>query len=145
MGNRQHKFKRNRSTSTHSAELQSILGIALNKNEFIHMSSLDPSSAFDIVNLNLLLKRLEMIRLPNFIINDLLLGTVLESILGSVMYAIFMPSVFGLENMFVFEDDSFIPRWDKSLPKLIKQLEKSFKAITNCLRQSDIKVNSANT
>ncbi len=63
-GSNQHGFKRKRSKSTLSAELLSIIGRALDENECLLMASLDPSSSFDIVSTNLLMKRLIIIGLP---------------------------------------------------------------------------------
>jgi hypothetical protein len=54
----QHGFKKRRITSTLSVELQSVISRA----------SLDLSSAFDVVNINLLLKRLRIVGLPNDLI-----------------------------------------------------------------------------
>ena len=53
-GNKQHGFKRRRSTSTAGLELQSEITRALDSNQYTLMASLDLSSAFDIVNIELL-------------------------------------------------------------------------------------------
>ena len=68
-GVKQHGFKRRRSTSTAGLELQSEIARALDSNKFTLMASLDLSSAFDIVNVNLLLKRLSIVGLPTDVIN----------------------------------------------------------------------------
>jgi hypothetical protein len=85
--------------------LQSIIGRALNEDKFMLVASLNLSPAFDIVNTNLLIKRLKIVRLPedvidlievwlkersyyvsidgvNYVLFDLLLGTVQGFILG---------------------------------------------------------------
>jgi hypothetical protein len=41
---------------------------ALDDNEYVMVASLDLSSAFDVVNINLLVKRLRIICLPNDVI-----------------------------------------------------------------------------
>ena len=112
-GINQHGFKRKRSTSTLTLHLQSIIGRALNEDKFVLVASLNLSAAFDIVNTNLLIKRLKIVRLPedvidlievwlkessyyvsidgiNSVLLDLLLGTVQGSILGPVLYALFV-------------------------------------------------------
>jgi hypothetical protein len=61
----QHGFKRNRSTSTLSAELLSMISRSLDNDEFVLVSSLDLSSAFDVVNIDLLIKRLVILGLPD--------------------------------------------------------------------------------
>ena len=67
-GTKQHGFKRKKSTSTAGLEIQSEIARALDSNKYTLMASLDLSSAFDIVNIKLLLKRLEIVGLPSDII-----------------------------------------------------------------------------
>jgi hypothetical protein len=90
-----------------------MIARALENNDYILLSSFDLSSAFDVVNVELLLKRMWIIGLPDYIIKlvnvwvydrlyyvskggenscmfDLLLGTVLGSVLGLVLYALFV-------------------------------------------------------
>ena len=63
-GRKQHGFKRKRSTSTAGLELQSEIARALDSNQYTLMASLDLSSAFDIVNVDLLMERLKIVGLP---------------------------------------------------------------------------------
>ena len=163
-GANQHGFKKQRSTSTLAMELQSIISRALDDDKYVLMSSLDLSSAFDIVNINLLIKRLKIIGLPadvttlirvwlsnrlyyvsldgsNSVLFDLLLGTVQGSILGPVLYAIFVSPLFALEELFGFADDTFIPRMGDCLSALIFDMEKSLEAITKWMKQSGLKIN----
>jgi hypothetical protein len=85
------------------------------------MASLDISSAFDLVNIELLLKRMRIIGLPNDVVNlisvwlkqksysvsingkilelfDLLLGTVQGSILVPVLYSSIISPIFDIEE-----------------------------------------------
>jgi hypothetical protein len=48
--------------------LQSIIARALDNDEFVLVASLDLSSAFDMVNIPLLLKRMSIIGLPHDVI-----------------------------------------------------------------------------
>ena len=57
-GETQHGFKKERSTSTASMSIQMALAKALEQGHFALMASLDLSSAFDVVDINLLLKRI---------------------------------------------------------------------------------------
>ena len=107
-GVNQHGFKKNQSTSTLSAKLLSDIARALYDDNYVIVASLDLSSAFDLVNIKLLIKRLTIIGLPNDVIQlikvwlihrpyyvsidgnnsilfDLLLGTLQGSILGPVL------------------------------------------------------------
>ena len=63
-GTEQHGFKTKRSTNTAGLVLQSVLSHSLNNNNYALMASLDLSAAFDVVNIELLLKRLKNIGLP---------------------------------------------------------------------------------
>ena len=65
---KQHGFKKNHSTSTLSANLQSLIARALEEDEMVLLASLDLSAAFDLVNIDLLIKRLEIVGLPQDII-----------------------------------------------------------------------------
>ena len=57
-GNPQHGFKKNRSMATADLTLQSIIAHHLDSDEIVSMASMDLSASFDIVNVDLLLKRL---------------------------------------------------------------------------------------
>ena len=59
-GKQQHGFKRNKSTATAGALLQSIISRAADDNNYVIMASLDLSMAFDLVNVELLVKRLRI-------------------------------------------------------------------------------------
>ena len=54
-GKHQHGFKRNKSTATAGALLQSIISRAADDKCYVVMASLDLSMAFDMVNTNLLI------------------------------------------------------------------------------------------
>ena len=167
-GNNQHGFKRKRSTSTLSMELQSLIARALDEDKFVLLSSLDLSAAFDIVNIDLLLKRLTIIGLPCDVINlisvwlkersyyvsidginsvmfDLLLETVQGSILGPVLYAIFVSPIFDIDFALAFADDNFIPKINTCKIDLVKDMEKSLTAVTKWLKESGLKVNDSKT
>ena len=167
-GTNQHGFKKAHSTSTLSAEIQSLIARALDDDEYVLLASLDLSSAFDLVDVNLLLKRLKKIGLPSDLIDlisvwlknrsfyvsidgqnstlfDLLLGTVQGSILGPILYAIFVSPMFDLCDLSSFADDNFIPRCNKDLPSLVTDMERSLDSITKWLIQSGMKVNNNKT
>ena len=54
-GKQQHGFKKNKSTATAGALLQSIISRAADENCYVVMASLDLSMAFDLVNVDLLI------------------------------------------------------------------------------------------
>ena len=67
-GRQQHGFKRKKSTATAGALLQSLIARAADENCFVVMASLDLSMAFDMVNMELLVKRLMIMGMPNDLI-----------------------------------------------------------------------------
>jgi hypothetical protein len=69
MGKNQHSFKHKRSTSTLCSQLQSIIAQALCEDKYPLIASLDLSSAFDIINVNLLIKRLKIMGMPGDLID----------------------------------------------------------------------------
>ena len=167
-GNEQHGFKPNRSTNTAGLLLQSILSHSLDQNNYALMASLDLSAAFDVVNIELLLKRLKIIGLPadlckliriwlenrlfyvtidgcNSYLTATNAGTVQGSILGPILYAIFVSPLFDIENMTNYADDNYIIRWNKCIEALISDMEKSLEAITKWLRDSGLEENTDKT
>ena len=57
-----------KSTLTLGLEIQSLIARALDDNNFVLVASLDLSAAFDVVNVNLLLKRSKIVGLPDDIV-----------------------------------------------------------------------------
>ena len=55
-GKEQHGFKKSKSTATAGALLQSLIGRAADNNCYVVMASLDLSCAFDLVNIELLIR-----------------------------------------------------------------------------------------
>ena len=130
------------------------------------VASLALSSAFDMVNIDLQLKCIRIIGLPNDVISlitvclnermnyvsidivnsvlyDLLLGTVQVLFLGLIIYSLFVSPLFYVESLLSFVDDSYISIADKCFPELIKDMQKTLEAITKWLRKSGLKPNQA--
>ena len=109
----QHGFKRGKITTTAALSIQSALDLG----QYALLANLDLSSAFDVVNINLLLKRMRIAGLPDDVIrlveiwlsgrkyyvtvngthsfirlSDL--GMVQGSILGPFLYALFVSPLF---------------------------------------------------
>ena len=132
------------------------------------MASLDLSAAFDVVNVELLLKRLRIIGLPmdlidlvskwlttrylyvtidgvNSYMHETDVGTVQGSILSPILYAMFVSPLFDLVDLTLYADDNYIVRWNTVLQLLIDDMCRSLEMITKWLRQSGLKVNDAKT
>jgi hypothetical protein len=110
-----------RGTAKLSIDFQSMISRTLVNDEYVLLSNLDLSSAFDLVDKNLLIKRLKIIGLPNDLVN--------------------LKSFFLL----AFADDIFILKWNKYIPSLIDSMEKTIEAITKWLKYSRLVVNEAKT
>jgi hypothetical protein len=137
----------------------SIIAHHVDQNELVGMASLDLSVAFDMVNIKLLQKRLKnhvhLIKLwledrslydgKNSMLLELLCETVQESILGPILYAIFVSPLFDLHNLTNFADDNFKLRWSRHMPQFIADLERSLEAITKWLRGIGLAVNDSKT
>ena len=167
-GKPQHGFKKGHSTASLGLLIQSLLSNALDQNQYALMASLDLSAAFDVVNIGLLIKRLDIVGIPADVVS--LIGTWLSerifyvsvdgdnsyfiamntgilqgSILGPILYAIFVAPLFDLEKLSNYADDNFIIRWNSSIEELIIDMQRSLEAITKWLRESGLMVNEAKT
>jgi hypothetical protein len=72
---------------------------------------------------------------------DLFLGMVQGSILGPILYAIFVSPLWDLIPCLSFADDSYLPKSNKVLPQLLKDMKKSLETMTKWLKKSELKVN----
>jgi hypothetical protein len=167
-GEQQHGFKKNRSTITAGLTIQSIISREMDGDNFVVMSSLDLSAAFDLVNLDLLLKRLKKMGLPKDVIsllevwlrnrffyveanghNSMVLnsdiGTVQGSILGPILYALFLRPLYDLEKLTTFADDNYVIGSHKEKDLALKELGEKLARIVKWLKESGLKVNEKKT
>ena len=167
-GDQQHGFKKNKSTATAGLLLQSIIAKHVDKNELVAMASLDLSAAFDLVNTKLLIKRLKILGLPMDVVDlvkiwledrsfyvsvdgknsklmDLVCGTVQGSILGPILYAMFVSPLFDLHDLTNFADDNFIIRWSSCRAGLRTDIERTLESISVWLKGSGLAVNESKT
>ena len=164
----QHGFKKNRGTVTAGLQLQSLISRALDDNNFVAMASLDLSAAFDMVNIDLLLKRMKIMGLPddltdlisvwlrdrsfyvsvnghNSTLYDLLLGTVQGSVLGPVLYAIFISPLFDLEDLLAFADDNYTIKVRNDIQTAKIAIESSLSTICKWMKDSGLRINESKT
>ena len=167
-GKPQHGFKKNHSTTTIGLVLQSLIINALDQDQFALMASVDLSAAFDVVNVRLIVKLLDIIGIPSDVVSLIELwlteklfyvsikgdnscltlsdtGTIQGSILGPILYAIFVAPLFDLETLSNYADDNYIVRWNPHIESLIVDMKKTLKSITKWLKDSGLKVNEAKT
>ena len=76
---------------------------------------------------------------------DVLLGTVQGSVLGPVLYAIFISPLFDLEDLSAFADDNYAIKIDRDLTALKISMENTIANISNWMRSSGLKVNEEKT
>ena len=164
----QHGFKKQKSTATAGMILQTIISSHVDLNKYVMMASLDLSAAFDIVDIKLLLKRLRIVGLPEDIVGlievwlsdrsyfvsvngknsrliDLSHGTIQGSILGPILYAIYVSPLFDLTDLTNFADDNFALVWSDSVPELIIEMQTKLEMVVEWLRKSGLKVNESKT
>ena len=167
-GKQQHGFQKNKSTLTAGLLLQSLIAGALDDDNYVALASLDLSAAFDIVDVRLLLKRLQIIGLPGDVIklieiwlkeryfyvsingvdSDIKVtwfGIVQGSILGPVLYAIFISPLFDIENLTCFADDKFPLVYSRNREVVIDLMERKLLIIISWLSHSGMKVNEQKT
>ena len=167
-GKSQHGFKKSKSTETAGLIIQSLIARALDRGDYSIMASVDLTAAFDVVNIDLLIRRLKIIGMPDDVITMiniwlrdrsflvevngevslvklLLCGVVQGSILGPILYAIFVSPLFDISKLTNYADDNFVVRWHSQIQPLISLIEHDLGVMVNWLRGSGLKVNESKT
>ena len=167
-GDNQHGFKKNRSTLTAAAEIQSKIAALMDQDQYVAMASLDLSAAFDVVDVQLLLKRLRTMGIPEDVTNllemwlterqfyvevrqncsqyyDSNCGTVQGSILGPVLFSLFVSPLLEKENLTSYADDSYLARGSKNKEEALRRLQFQLERVKKWLTGSGLKVNVEKT
>ena len=167
-GTHQHGFKKGHSTVSAMLEIQDRLATGLDKGKYGAMMSLDLSAAFDVVNHNKLFKILKKKGLPcglvqiikewltrrrfyvevngtNSTFLNITCGTLQGSVLGPVLFALFMSPIYDLVEMITYADDSYIISMDKCINRAISKVKMKVEIAINWLTQNGMKVNTTKT
>jgi hypothetical protein len=167
-GESQHGFKKGRSTVTALKEIQSQIARKIDEGQYVAMGSLDLTAAFDVVNVDLLMKRLTTLGLPSdwldlleawlkdraafvevsidrSMLYDVNIGTVQGSILGPVLFSLFVSPVFGLNNIVAYADDTYTITSSRTKENAVVELGKALTTISMWFKSSGLKVNEGKT
>ena len=167
-GKSQHGFKAKHSTLTAGLCIQSLIARALDGDMNVLMASLDLSAAFDVVNIDLLLERLRIIGLPpdvvelidiwlvgryfyvsidgnNSYVRSSQAGTVQGSILGPILFSLFVSPLLDLAKITLFADDNYVLVWNKHIADLSIEMSAKLALIIKWFKDSGLKVNESKT
>ena len=167
-GKSQHGFKSNHSTLTAGLRIQSLIARAVDDDMSALMASLDLSAAFDVVNIELLLERLKILGLPpdvvtlidvwlkgryfyvsldgdNSFVHESNTGTVQGSILGPILFSLFVSPLIDLAKITLFADDNYVIVWNKHRGDLIIEMTAKLSLIIKWFKDSGLKVNESKT
>ena len=167
-GKMQHGFKKGKSTVTALKEIQSQIATKIDQGYYVAMGSLDLSAAFDVVNVDLLIMRLKTFGLPadwivlleawlrdraafvevsvdRSMLYKVNIGTVQGSILGPVLFSLFVSPMFGLNNIVAYADDTYTITSAKEKGKVITDVGDALTRISLWFQNSGLKVNEEKT
>ena len=167
-GTTQHGFKKGKSTVTALKEIQSQIARQIDQGYYVAMGSLDLSAAFDVVNINLLIRRLTTLGLPSdwmalleawlrdraafveistdrSMLYDVDIGTVQGSILGPVLFSLFIAPALGLSNVVAYADDTYIIISGPTKDRVAMDIGTALTEISTWFKNSGLKVNEDKT
>jgi hypothetical protein len=166
--NQQHGFRKGKSTITAVIKLQRIISTHMYMDEYVAVASLDLSAAFDVVNVELLLKRLKVMGMPEdlvmlltswltdraayvevggecleyFLVRE---GTVQGSVLGLILFNLFIRPLLETANCPAYADDSYYCGYSRNKWSALEILQQRINAAVKWMADSGLKVNLEKT
>ena len=167
-GKGQHGFKRGKSTITALKAIQSQIANGIEGGLYVAMGSLDLSAAFDVVNTDLLMVRLATLGLPRdwlelldvwlreraafveisaerSMLYNINIGTVQGSVLGPVLFSLFIAPVLSLTNIVAYADDNYVVTTGKTRQEASNSIGKALTLASMWFKNSGLKVNEGKT
>ena len=167
-GSKQHGFKKNHSTVTAMMEIQDRISEAVDNGKNAAMISIDLSAAFDVVNHKRLFKTLQKIGIPNELVmvlqnwltgrrfytevngicsvfSKIFCGTLQGSVLGPVLFALFISPIYDVCEMFTYADDNYIIDSDVDLDRALTKVKMKAEQAIRWLKNAGMKVNTSKT
>lgn len=168
-GKNQYGFKPNHSTIKLSLHLQELISKALENGHLASVVSLDLSAAFDLVDHGILFARMSNAGLPSNFINliqnwltertayveveqfnsrsfKLDKGTVQGSVMGPILFSIFVAPVFNLSNNIIaYADDTYIVSTSNDAEDLHLQTERTTGLVHKFFDESGMIINEQKT
>jgi len=167
-GEMQHGFKKNKSTTTAALTLQNIIASAMDEDCYVAVASMDLTAAFDVLNVDLLLKRLDIMGIPNDILQLITawlknrlayvevgsscsdyypvdFGSGQGSILGPVLFNYYMAPLVIERRLLTYADDNYQVTSNKCKNAAVKELEERMIEAEHWMSGSGLKVNIEKT
>lgn len=164
----QHGFKKNKSTTTAALTLQNIIASAMDEDCYVAVASMDLTAAFDVLNVDLLLKRLDIMGIPNDILQLITawlknrlayvevgsscsdyypvdFGSGQGSILGPVLFNYYMAPLVIEKRLLTYADDNYQVTSNKCKNAAVKELEERMIEAEHWMSGSGLKVNIEKT
>ena len=164
----QHGFRKKRSTTTAAKHLQAVITRAMEKGDYVAVASIDMSAAFDVINVELLMKRLEIMGFPQDIMSLLASwlngrwayvevdgccssyfqvknGTVQGSCLGPVLFNLFISPLLKTSSGPAYADDSYHISSGATKDVVLTEIQEKIMAAEKWMSGSGLKVNLEKT
>ena len=145
-----------------------MISRAIDDDDYFVLGSLDLSAAFDVVNRDLLFKRLGIMGIPDDLrglLRDWLderkcyvevgeqvsaffdcnHGTLQGSVLGPVLFCLFIRPLYDIEDLITYADDNYFGESDADMDVATRKLVTRMEIAIRWLTMSGLKINTAKT